>query len=390
MPKQAKTAPVASPTPAPAPAQANTPDAVAEVAPPAKGKGTPPSKPSGDADPDSDFDKAVAIMKGEAVPDDEAPAAPPPPKSKDDEPDDADAETAASGEDKDDEKGEKGETPAPPETSKKDPDKPADTNPVVDKTTSEKPPETLIEKNWAKLAEADRQLREEKAKIKSEREQFQKDRERLAELDKAIKTDPFAVLKAAGIKEDDMLEIVAQRTLSGGKPGTHEAATKAKSETEELRGEIAKLRQDIDARDQQQKVDAYVGSINQTLSDERFDLLRAYPNAVNEVLKYAAGHYDQHGELLRPDVAAATIQEALIEQLRAASKTKTWQATFAPADSEEEPAVAPKPKNSQQPSAGKTLTNKHGQRTPPREDDDDLDVEERIDAAARLVKFGPG
>jgi hypothetical protein len=309
---------------------------------------------------DADLAKAIAIVKGEAEPDADP---------------DADEVPAGADDDGGERPAEQAAAPAP--EPKKDEPRPED-----------KKTETQLEKSWTKLAEADKRLRLDAQKAKEERAALQKDRDEIAALKRAAEEDPFALVEKKYGK--DWFELAAQRTLNGGKPGTAEGAAKAKSEAEIAREEVAKLRAELAQKDQQSEADKYVGTISGALASDKYELLRAYPNALDEARSYAAGYLEQHGELLPAAAVLDSIQEALVEQLRAVSKTSAWQTIFAAATSDDERTAPKQQKNSQQPSAGKTLTNKLAARTPSSDDDDsDLDEDERIAKAARLVKFGP-
>jgi hypothetical protein len=245
-----------------------------------------------------------------------------------------------------------------------------------------------LEKSWSALSKADAKLRDERKAMKADREQMQKEIEEARAIKQAMKEDWFkAVQEHAGIKPEEMVELTAQRYLNQGKATQKEEVSKNADMAKQAMDEVKRLREELQQRDYQRQAEAYSASVDSTLNDDKYELLRSYPSAKDEVFKLVQGHLESHGELLPADVAVANIQDALVEQIRALQKTKAWQGLLV-ADQDEAPV---KQKASPKPSAGKTLTNKIGTRTVKSDEADEMDDEERISRAAALIGWNkPG
>lgn len=280
----------------------------------------------------------------------------------------------------------------PEESKENESEEPDAPSPVQEEKKEEPKPkeepkeESRLEKSWSALAKADAKLREERKALKEERAQLQKELDEARSLRESIKNDWYkAVQEHAGIAPEDIVEVTAQRYLANGKQTQSEASVKARSEMDEMRAEMKRLREEIQQKEDHRRATEYVSSLDKTLGDDKFELLRTYPQARDEAISYVQKHLENHGELLSPEVALANIQDALVEQIRSLRKAKSWQSLI---ESGSEPA--PQQKNSQKPAAGKTLTNKLGQRTVPVDDDaDETDEDERIALAAKMVSWSP-
>jgi hypothetical protein len=192
--------------------------------------------------------------------------------------------------------------------------------PVVEETPKAPDP---IERSWAAVTAREKKFLEQRKAFETEKTQFEQSRGSPAQpqtrdgwIDPGkFKSDPLKALEDHGFNLDD----IQNRVLNDGAASPQELIKRESSTTrsrmDETKKEIADLKQELELQKNQRMVSKYQNEIQSELNDERFDLLRAYPQAENMVFNLASSYADQHGEILTARDAADRIQSELKEQL---------------------------------------------------------------------------
>lgn len=269
---------------------------------------------------------------------------------------------------------------APEDTAEAPPEQSADAEP----NESAEPPEDAAQADGAEEgAEADEQIAPRLAMLKrrdrllSQREQQLKQREKQLEEQEAalrrLDDDPLAVLNERGISFNDL----AERVL-GELPGQQGASpADAKTLREQIRQEVLEeVRKELGQRDakttQQRIVEDYRRDIGTALAGEEFALLRTNPDAVEEVLQFAAANA-REGIELTPEQAARTIQQEYREHLSSQLSHKAVRQALGLEANETTAPSDPKAKDTASPKGLQTLTNA-STANPTRASQEDLDV----------------
>lgn len=259
-----------------------------------------------------------------------------------------------------------------------------------------KPEEEGIGKAWAAIRKKEQRFLRAQKEVAAEREKAsslsKQLEEQLALVRRAqddLTKDPLATLEKMGITFDDL----AKRAIHGRAPieeVQRRADTETKSEIHRLREEQEQLKQLIQRQSNDKLIGEYRSQIKSTLDTDKFELLRAYDNAEDEVFEFASKYAAKHKEALTVEQAAEKLQVELQKQLtRMGSHKAVRSLLMSSEDAASRVAGAPS-KAAQSPGRSpKTLTNNLAA-TPPTDDPDwdKLSEEEQIRRALLHVHDG--
>lgn len=293
---------------------------------------------------------------------------------------------------------------APDETTEETPaEEPTEVEAESAPAEEEPPVDPAMERSWEAIKREDKRLKSLRDEIKAEREAIAKEstqyrseldklRAEMKQRDEEFASDPFKYLEKRGVPFDKL----AQRAIDGGKISPEEViekkTTSIKSELEQLKAQNKELREMFEAREQERHVNDYRAQISKTLSDERFGLLTAYPNAQQLVLDKAIEYSQQHGRVLTPEESAAIVRDELRASLQQLSSHEAVRSVLGLTGSEtpKEQASSGSSKSPQsKPGEGpKTLTNKMSASPSEPEDLEGLTAEQEFERALRIATGG--
>jgi len=197
--------------------------------------------------------------------------------------------------------------------------------PAVEETTepaTEQAAEEPASRRWAAVTKAQKQVEEGRTQLKAERfeveqllAQVKDTRAQNEAVAARFKKDPLTVMAELGIPFKVLAQQIAtgELTPAGAPAQTPEAAPT--SELAQLRAEIQQIRTAEKARNDTATMQGYQNQLAAELQKPEFALLATNPTAADKMLKLSTLHAQQYGEVLSPEMAAATIQAEWKEEL---------------------------------------------------------------------------
>jgi len=274
--------------------------------------------------------------------------------------------------------------------------------PAAEEAEPEPEPEARTEgdeptsSRWAAIKRAEKRNLQVRNELKRERDELRKMRDELqSELEKSksfrqsLEQDPIEALKGVGLTFEDL----SNRVLNDGKASPDESIRRyAKSQEEELkkiREEQQKLQQYISTKEQQQLVNDYRAGIRKAIDGDQFELLKAYPDAEDEVFQLATLYAQEHGTVLTAEEAAGKIQDELKSRLETLASHDAVRRILEPSQDSSSEARRNNGRSKEPVVSGKkprTLTNNLAS-TPPKTEpkSEELSEWDQIQEAAKLV-----
>jgi hypothetical protein len=250
---------------------------------------------------------------------------------------------------------------APPTEPPAAPASPPPTSPPATQLAEVKPteskPESPMDISWSAIKKAEANVREQRKNLKAEMDQLRQfqdevknsygDRHGLIDINK-LKTTPLAALQAAGMSFNDIMKAaIAERTGQGATmpqqaPVQQQQQRPAQDQTT---SKIAALEEQLNQMRFEQLKAEYKRGLSEQLADNRFQLLRAMPEAVDRMFDVTARHAElSGGEVLTPDRAAAMLHDEWQSQLKSLWANKEARQFFLSLDGNVAPATrAPAP-----------------------------------------------
>jgi hypothetical protein len=275
-----------------------------------------------------------------------------------------------------------GDAPADKPTGGDEP-KPADPKEGEEKGPKEPASwQAQLRKREKKLADERKAFREEQARSKGQTQTIDERIKAIEAREKELEENPVGVLAKKGLHFDDL----ARRYLNDGKPSEQEQARRGSekqvSEVAQLKEQLTEVRDLLKRQGEEKLVGDYKATIKATLSGDEFELLRAYPEAEDEVYAFADKWAARTGQVLQPAEAAGKLQVEWRKQLERLASHKVVRDILAK-QAVSGPSQVPQVKGA----SPKTLTNNLAATPAAGEPDwDCLSEDELIQAALRSAQ----
>lgn len=216
----------------------------------------------------------------------------------------------------------------------------------------------------------ERQLQEQEKKL-TERESKVKEAEELAQV---ARTKPLDFLKKQGISYSDL----TKQVINGPGPDPTEELQK---ELQQLKQEVTETKKQAEERKRQEALQEAQTAVQQTIEQaEGYDLIKA-TDSYDQVFQTIIEHYEQTGEVLSENDAAAKVEENLSSTVDRLLQLDVIKKRLGGAGSEEAPQAKPtgmgtldNAASAQRPSAAGNL--------------DELSEEESIAKLAEMLQKG--
>lgn len=257
-------------------------------------------------------------------------------------------------------------------------------------TKEEEAPAGPAAKGWAKVRKKEERILRKEKELNQRNTQIEEAiktlnarASKIEAAEKALDDDFVGVLTKRGITFDD----IARRFLADGKVSPEEAARRGgeqkSGEVEELKKSVTELKSYIEKQNEERFISDYKGQLKDLMASEEFELLQAFPGAVDEIYEEADKLCRQTGEALQPREAASRMLEVRRQELSRLSSHQAVRSLFGQSGGRGQAPQVSKD------SGPKTLTNKLAATPSPEPRDlSKLTPEEDFQEALRLATGG--